>query len=284
MLGQYGSMGPPDGMSYEVAGVLTAIEDDLLPYVTGLPAGPVDLCRAAQALVVPPDLAVGLGIPEERHAEKAVRRASDLIRALMALDPTPILEARPPDHRIVGTCRHFTVLGCAFLRHRGVAARARCGFATYFVPGKYVDHWVVEYWHTTDERWVRVDSEILGLPFVATPDDLGEGEFLSGGEAWALCRGGVADPSLFGVDGIPHAWGIAEVRGNAIRDLAALNKTEMLPWDEWGRMEASYKGETGADYDELMDAIAAACAADDPSTIRDLYATEDLPVPASMIA
>jgi len=53
---------------------------------------------------------------------------------------------------------------------------------------------------------------------------------------------------LFGVHEVEHAWGIGEVRGNAVRDLAALNKVEMLPWDEWGRMDASYRGETGADY------------------------------------
>jgi hypothetical protein len=273
----------PDGMDYEVAGVLTAIDDDLLPHLAGLPTSPVDLCRTAQSLVVTPDLAAGLGIPEQRHAEKAVRRASDLIRTLLATDSTPITEARSPAHRIVGTCRHFAVLGCAFLRHRGVAARVRCGFATYFVPGKFVDHWVVEYWHAADRRWLRVDAEILGLPFVDTPDDLRDGEFLSGGEAWTLCRTGAADPSLFGVDGAPHAWGIAEVRGNAIRDLAALNKTEMLPWDEWGRMDASYKGETGSEFDELIDAVATTCASDDPSTIRGLYDSEDLAVPASMI-
>ena len=52
----------------------------------------------------------------------------------------------------------------------------------------------------------------------------------------------------------PHAWGPAEIRGNAIRDLAALRKLEMLPWDEWGRMTASYQGKTGPDYDALMDA------------------------------
>ena len=33
-----------------------------------------------------------------------------------------------PERRFVGNCRHFTVLLCAFLRARGVPARARCGF------------------------------------------------------------------------------------------------------------------------------------------------------------
>ena len=45
--------------------------------------------------------------------------------------------------------------------------------------------------------------------------------------------------------------------GNAIRDLACLNRVETLPWDEWGRMEASYQGRTGADYDALLAATRA---------------------------
>jgi hypothetical protein len=78
-------------------------------------------------------------------------------------------------------------------------------------------------------------------------------------------------------------WGPAEIRGNAIRDLAALNKAEMLPWDEWGRMTASYQGETGLDYDRLIDEIAAICAADDPSAIAACYARAELQVPADLI-
>ena len=92
-----------------------------------------------------------------------------------------------------------------------------------------------------------------------------------------------ADPSRFGVFGVDYAWGIAEVRGNAIRDLAALNKVEMLPWDEWGRMEASYAGETGADFDELVGTIASVCESDDESAVLDLYASSDLAVPPEMI-
>jgi hypothetical protein len=95
-------------------------------------------------------------------------------------------------------------------------------------------------------------------------------------------RKGRIDAALFGVCGTEN-WGPAEIRGNAIRDLAALNKVEMLPWDEWGRMEASYKGETGADYDEFVDAIAVACASEDQSAIIGLYALDELRVPGDLI-
>lgn len=78
-------------------------------------------------------------------------------------------------------------------------------------------------------------------------------------------------------------WGPAEIRGNAVKDLAALNKVEMLPWDEWGRMTAAYAGETGADYDELIDMIASVCASDDDGAIAGLYASEDLAVPAAQM-
>jgi hypothetical protein len=173
-------------------------------------------------------------------------------------------------------------VSCALLRHQGIPSRARCGFAAYFSPGNFVDHWIVEYRSPDQDRWVRVDSEILGFDFVSAPDDLAPGEFLSGGEAWSLCRDGDADESKFGVDGFPDAWGIAEVRGNAIRDLAALNKVEMLPWDEWGRMKESYDGVTGPDYDSLIDTIAATCASNDDSRIAALYATDELAVPESL--
>ncbi len=73
----------------------------------------------------------------------------------------------------------------------------------------------------------------------------------------------------------------AEIRGNAIRDLAALNKVEMLPWDEWGPMRASYDGTTGADLDELIDEVAEACASDDLDRIQRTYA--DLSVPEELV-
>jgi hypothetical protein len=151
------------------------------------------------------------------------------------------------------------------------------------VPGKNVDHWVTEYWEEDGARWVRVDAEALGDQLIARPDDLADGEFLTGGEAWALYRKGEVKAEDFGVDGVEDAWGVAEIRGNAVRDLAALNKVEMLPWDAWGRMDDSYAGRTGDDYDELIDMVAAVCASGDGAAIKELYGREELAVPASMI-
>jgi hypothetical protein len=65
--------------------------------------------------------------------------------------------------------------------------------------------------------------------------DLRPGEFRTGGEAWSAFRRGEIDASRFGVYGTQN-WGAAEIRGNAVKDLAALNKVETLPWDEWGGM------------------------------------------------
>jgi transglutaminase-like putative cysteine protease len=77
------------------------------------------------------------------------------------VNPAPVGTGRQPGQRVVGTCRHFAVLSGAFLRSRGIAARVRCGFATYFQPGHGLDHWVTEY-RDGDGRWVRIDSEIRG--------------------------------------------------------------------------------------------------------------------------
>ena len=69
-----------------------------------------------------------------------------------------------------------------------------------------------------------------------------------------------------------------------MKDLAALNKVEMLPWDVWGRMQAAYKDQAGTDYDELLDEVAAACAADEPAVLTSLYARDELRVPSELVA
>lgn len=130
--------------------------------------------------------------------------------------------------------------------------------------------------------WVRVDTEIFGQSRGVDPRDLRPGEFLTGGEAWSAYRPGEVDASKFGVPGTEN-WGASEIRGNAVRDLAALNNVETLPWDEWGRMAEAYEGRTGPDYDELLDELAVVCAGGDLDAVAALYRHPDLRVPDELV-
>jgi hypothetical protein len=268
-------------IDYAEPGPLTGLEGLAPEVLEGIGDDPVQVCTPVHLLVIQPDAAKDLGLGEARLGERNLRPAARILGALLALNPAPVGAGRPPGQRVVGTCRHFALLSCALLRYRGIAARVRCGFATYFQSGQGLDHWITEY-QNGDGRWVRIDSEILGGTVLDHPGDLRPGEFLSGGEAWAAFRRGEIDAARFGVYGTGNR-GPAEIRGNAVKDLAALNKVEMLPWDEWGRMTAAYRGETGEDYDELLDEIAAMCAADDPAAAASLYTRDDLRVPAEII-
>jgi len=269
---------------FAAPGPFTQLTVEQTNMIRDLELGPAELCLVAQRLLVAPGEASGVGLSEQRLAERNTRPATALFARALELDAvTPLGETRPTDRRVVGTCRHFATLSTAFLRAAAVPARARCGFATYFVPPKKVDHWIVEFWSGEQGGWIRIDPEYLGLetPTRARTDDLRDGEFLTAGEAWQLVRSGVLDPIDFGVFGTEN-WGVGEIRGNAMRDLASLaRKIEMLPWDEWGPMKDSYNNETGPEFDLLIDDLAAATADPDHNDLESVYA--ELAVPASLI-
>ena len=232
-------------VDYAVPGPLTGLGTVAWMIV---PDDPVAVCWRVHELVVQPDEARGLGLGEERFAENQVRPAARLLEILTGLDPAPVDVPRPPELRVVGTCRHFAVLACAFLRERGVAARVRCGFATSSSRG----------------RGSIIGSS--GSP--GTGGGCGSTRSYSDSPLWTVRRScGPGSSCLAGRRGRPPGgpdrrgefrgvrtenWGPAEIRGNAVKDLAALNKVEVLPWDEWGRMTASYEGRTGAEYDRLI--------------------------------
>jgi Transglutaminase-like superfamily len=204
--------------------------------------GDVDaLVRVVQGLLIYDVVAqdfYGVDIPAARANEIHIRRMTDLIGHLLAIDDRPLERGRPADRRLFARCRHYAVLLTALLRHCGVPARARCGFADYFHAGYYEDHWVCEYWHGARRRWVLVDAQLdevwrekVGIDFDVL--DVPRDRFVVAGEAWSMCRAGAADPDKFGIE-FADLRGLWFIAGDLIRDIAALNKEEMLPWDVWG--------------------------------------------------
>lgn len=205
-----------------------------------LPAAVSDLCRVVQGLIVHPFLAHLYNLPPSalRLDELEIRSAAGMVARILELDGRPLAEARPPERRFVGNCRHFTVMLCALLRAQGVPARARCGFGGYFEAPRFADHWVCEVWDETRAAWHLVDAQIDAIQREAMrlafdPLDVPRDQFLVAGAAWQRCRREEVDPQLFGIMDLRGLW---FVRGNVVRDLAALTKRELLPWDGWGLM------------------------------------------------
>src|SRR5438067_1769579 len=116
--------------------------------IDGLPTDPAAVAATVQGLIVHVfwAQAYGIAVSPDREAELQTRAAARMAGRMLELDPRPLTDARPPERRFVGNCRHFTTFSTAMLRRAGVPARARCGFAGYFEPGKWVDHWVTEWW------------------------------------------------------------------------------------------------------------------------------------------
>jgi hypothetical protein len=256
-------------VDYRTAGIFTDLGDVDQSAFAGVVGAPSEVYAAVPSLVVQPLEAETSGIPRERFATNHVRPAEMLVAALLELSPEPVSRPRPLDQRIVGTCRHFAVLACALLRRAGIESRVRCGFATYFQPGLALDHWIIEV-RAEGPSWVRVDPEILGSDPVRDPEHLVPGEFLSGADAWLAFRSGEVDGSTFGVCGSEN-FGPAEIRGNLVKDLAALHKVESLPWDEWGRMTEAYEHRTDAAYDDQLDEIARAIDRADADSMREWF-------------
>ncbi|MCE9649917.1 MAG: transglutaminase-like domain-containing protein [Parvibaculum sp.] len=214
------------------------------PLLDGLSREMPALARVAQGLLLHEHWAgaYGAALSNARLQEPHIRSLEAMLDRLLAHDGRPLGEARAPEKRLVGNCRHFSLLFAAMLRRQGVAARARCGFGAYFEPGRFVDHWVCEYWSEDQGRWVMADAQLDELQRAALklnfdPLDVPRERFLVAGEAWAQAREGKADPEKFGIFDMHGLWFIG---GNLLRDVAALNNMEMLPWDCWGAMTEAH--------------------------------------------
>ena len=260
---------------------------DLATRYDALPRDPARLARITRDLLihrVEGDL-FGHTHPVDRlHNDAETRYIDDVLRILVARSDTSLTRRREVGDPFVGTCRDFSLLHCSFLRHLGIPARIRSGFADYFgSDGFHVDHVVTEYW---DQKrgWLFADSQLADPHITAhwnadfDPMDVPRDRFLVAGEAWKAIRAGDADQRTFGLHP-PEAgpfWGERFVAGNIRLDLAALNKVETLLWDEWGMDEGQPGTPLPETARELYDRAARVAGDDVPfEAARKLFTEND---------
>jgi hypothetical protein len=206
------------------------------PAIKALPGDAASLARVVQGLLIHSEWLASYGA--DPNAFGAVSRATLPVRQrlerLVAREARPLDAPRAPMGREVGTCRDFALMLCSFLRAHGVAARLRCGFASYLAAG-WEDHWVCEFWDEESGRWRLADAQLDAVTQAACgvafdPADVSREAFLTAGEAWLRCRGGLAEALTFGHGDVKGSWFLGV---NVVRDAYAINERLSSPWDRW---------------------------------------------------
>jgi len=212
-------------------------------HVAALPTNLGSLCGVLQGLLLHVFWLEAHGYAREPRQirDRNIRDVETTVRLLIERDSSQLDVPRKNPDRVVTDCRGYSVMLTALLIYAGIPARSRCGFAKYFWPpdeNRWEDHWVTEYWNKDSEEWRLADGQLdetqqrhLRIGF--DPLDVPRDQFLPATRAWKLCRCGEMDSSALNYENFS---GLALVRWNLIRDVAALNKVEALGWDHWGGM------------------------------------------------
>ena len=121
-----------------------------------------------------------------------------------------------------------------------------------------------------DSQLDQLQCEVLKISF--DPLDVPRDQFIVGGAAWQMCRSGQVDSDQFGIFDM---HGMNFVKGNLIRDVASLNKVELLPWDCWGMIFADYPSLPPDDV-SMLDRLADLTCQDVPhfGAVRQIYESD----------
>jgi len=238
---------------------------EFVSLLADLPRGLAGLCRVVDGIYIHymSEETIHYPVAPERKPEINLTYMDRMLARIVELDDRPLTEPRPTHKRLVGCCRDSALLLCAMLRHQGVPARVRVGFANYFTAydGDFnCNHEIVDVWDGREQRWRLVDADLnqramqdCQVPF--SPLDVPRDRFQVGGLAWQMYRRGEIDPNCYGVSASSGLAGAAFLRGGLVQDLAALNKEELLCWDCWGIMLKDMNEYTEAEW-SLLDRAA----------------------------
>jgi len=189
-----------------------------------LPETIPELCQIVQGLLlhVMHTHRYGVHLTEQRKKEVRLREVEDILHRAIELSADPLNQPRDPNSRVISHCRDYAVLLCSFLRHKGIPARVRAGYATYFVPETHQTHWLCEYWCPRRMRWILIDAQMDDIQsrhykIDFDPLDVPTNRFLYAGDEFKLLK--------------ESDEGFYDVKRSLIQDFAALNKNEVEIWD-----------------------------------------------------
>ena len=202
-------------------------------------------------------------LDRDQQSDVDTRTMEKILEAIVGRNSAPLTVERPLHERFIGCCRDAALMLCSILRYKGIPARIRVGFAPYIhleVKDFAVDHVITEVWDAAANRWKfvdaeqdaylieynRIDFDVLDIP----PD-----QFIVGGAAWQQMRDGDVSPDAYGYEATdPERRGEGAIRNQLLLDVAALNKAEVLLWDEWGWTDLALRLPDGDNA--LLDQIA----------------------------
>jgi len=207
-------------------------------------------------------------LPESSREDISLRWVEAILATDQDRHAAPLMVERAVSERVQGCCRDHTLLAVAALRHHGVPARSRVGFATYLSSTWNHDHVIVEAW--LDGRWRQFDPELAApVPNLAQPTDISHGPnspFLTAAHTWRGHRAGSIDVSRFGVAeglGIGGDW---FVYGYVVAEVAHRFGDELLLWDTWGAMHGDLEHAPPGDL-RLVDEVAQLLVAADEGDV-----------------
>ena len=222
--------------------------------------------------------ALWIDLSEERKGEVQLRTMERRLARTLELDLKSAGTPRPNEKKIVGQLPRFlgdAGIHAAIDRASPPARAAGSGRTSSPITTKITGS--ANTGTRENGRWVLVDAQLdslqceaMKIPFNTL--DVPRDQFIVGGAAWKLCRSGQADPDQFGIFDMK---GLDFVKGDFIRDVASLNKIELLPWDCWGMIMTEYATLPPDDL-AMLDRLADLTCVDVPDfeLVRQLYESD----------
>ncbi len=188
-----------------------------------LPESLEELCRLIQCQLIHPFMTqpyAHILTPDRRFDEQKYTTVKAMLAGFVSYDPNGLVFTRKPQHRLVLSCRFYSILLASILKHRDIPTRCRYGFGRYISKDKEtrVCHVICEVWNKEEKRWMLVDPILAMVDFPAH-------QFEYATQSWQRLRQGKVNPAKYGVAGTTGNYHILDM---LCHDMAAVLGEELL--------------------------------------------------------